>query len=96
MKKVNSQSINAQSLMSKKALAISPKEYKLETYSVGMLHQISCVDVREAELEYFLNMRIEKACRHGKLYFCEGFFMVMIERMKSVLRGGFVARESLW
>ena len=95
MKKVNSQSINAQSLMSKKALAISPKEYKLETYSVDMLHQISCADAREAELEYSSNMRIEKAYKHGKLHFCEGFFMVMIERMKSVLRGGFVARESL-
>ena len=60
MKKVNSQSINAQSLMSKKVLAISPKEYKLETYSVGVLHQTSCVGAGEAELEYSSNMRIEK------------------------------------
>lgn len=95
MKKVNSQSINAQSLMSKKALAISPKEYKLGTHSVDTLHQISCADAREAELEYSSNMRIEKAYKHGKLHFCEDFFMVVIERMKSVLRGGFVARESL-
>lgn len=95
MKKVNFQSINAQSLLSKKALAISPKEYKLETYSVGVLHQTSCADVCEAELEYSLNMRMEKACRHSKLHFCKSFFMVVIERMKSVLRGSFVAGESL-